>query len=162
MKNILLIIIVLFASGCATDKGLVRLEQLNAKDLEVQQVENVSKKIVILRDGPTRASVLPVLTDWFHENGFEVTVIELLNDAELNNYIFTYRAWWSWDMALYMRKADMNVMLNGKTVGTLSFDALQYGGFGKFGSGEKRLRILLDALFGKITREQADKLLGEA
>jgi hypothetical protein len=31
---------------------------------------------------------------------------------------------------------------------------------GKFGSAEERLRILLDVLFGKISREQGDLMLG--
>lgn len=56
----------------------------------------------------------------------------------------------------------MKVNANGETLGKLNFDALQYGGFGKFGNVEQRIIILFDCLFGKITLEEANKLLGGA
>ena len=56
----------------------------------------------------------------------------------------------------------MSLKAKGETLGDLNFDALQYGGFGKFGNAEQRLIILLDALFGKITYEKANALLGDA
>ena len=162
MKKFSLIVMVLILSGCATNKGLVKFEQFNIKNLEINQVESRSKKILILRDKPTRAGVLAVLINWCNENDIEVAVVELMSDARPEDYVLTYRASWGWDIGVYMRKVDMSVISNDKTLGTLRFDALQYGAFGKFGSGEKRLKILLDALFGKISREKANKLLGES
>ena len=153
MKKIIIIAVFVFVvSGCATNKGVT----------DLQQFEIINKsQVIILKDGPTRESVLPVLTKWFSDNGYSATVIESLHEASPDDYVFSYRAWWSWDMATYMRRVEMQVNKKGETLGALNFDALQYGGFGKFGSAEKRLIILLDVLFGKITRDEANKLLGE-
>jgi hypothetical protein len=143
--------IVLVITGCATNKGVTYIEQFNRG----------SKAIIILKDPPTRESVLPVLVKWFSDNGFSATVVESLSEVNPGDLIFSYRAWWGWDLALYMRRVEMHIKSKGETLGSINFDALQYGTWGKFGDGEQRLRILLDALFGKITREEADKLLGE-
>ena len=151
MKKILILLFVLSLVGCASDKGL----------LELQQMDSVPEKVVILKDAPTRAVVLPILVEWFSENNYNATVVESLDEVKPEDYVLSYRAWWGWDLANYMRRANMKVKLNGKTLGKLRFDALQYGGFGKFGDTENRLKILLEVLFGKISREVADKRLGE-
>ena len=150
-NTIIFVIVTLILTGCGSNKGLVQLEQ----------VEMDSKEILILKDVPTRETVLPVLTEWFYENGFSAEVIHSLDDVNPEDYVFTYRAWWGWDLATYMSKVRMKVESNGETLGHLYFDALQYGGFGKFGDAEYRLKVLLDALFGKITREEADALLDD-
>lgn len=147
----LLIILALVMTGCATDKGVTNLQQFNQNP----------ETILILKDPPTRESVLPILTQWFSENGYSPTVVESLSEVNPDDFIFSYRAWWSWDLAIYMSKVELHVKSKGETLGAIYFDALQYGTWGKFGDGEQRLRILLDALFGKITREEADKILGD-
>ena len=83
-----------------------------------------------MKDGPTKGSVLPVLTKWFSDNGYSSTVITTIQDAQPDNYVLSYRAWWSWDIATYMRRVEMQVNKKGETLGNLDFDALQYGGFG--------------------------------
>ncbi len=150
MRVFAILLFTLVMTGCGTNKGLVNLEQFDTN----------SKTIVILEDEGTRDSVLPVITSWFEENGYSSTVVQSLQNVNPDDYIFSYKAKWSWDMASYMRTVEMHVKSNGETLGTLYFDAVNYGGMGKFGSAEERLRILLDVLFGKISREQGDLMLG--
>ncbi|RCU49602.1 hypothetical protein DU002_11850 [Corallincola holothuriorum] len=140
----------LFVTGCATDKGVTYLEQVNVEP---------GAKIVILKDEPTRESVLPVLVKWFKDNGYDSTVVMAVSESTPDDYVFSYRAWWGWDIATYMKDVEMTVNKNGERLGALNFDALQYGGFGKFGDAEQRLQILLDVLFGKITVDQANEQL---
>jgi hypothetical protein len=151
MKKALVLLCILGISACASDKGL----------LELKQMDSVPEKVVILKDQPTRELVLPILVEWFAENNHDATVVESINEIKPNDYVLSYRAWWGWDLSTYMRKANMKVKLDNETLAKLRFSALEYGGFGKFGDTEKRLKILLDVLFGKITREEADKRLGE-
>ncbi|NRA53448.1 MAG: hypothetical protein HRU23_04835 [Gammaproteobacteria bacterium] len=151
MKLIIIPILLAVLTGCASNKGITQLQQINVSD---------NSKVIILKDEPTRASVLPVLEKWFSDNGYSSQVVSSLEDVKPNDYILSYRAWWGWDLATYMKNVHMNVKAKGETLGQLNFDALQYGGFGKFGDAEQRLAILLDALFGKITIEQANKSLG--
>jgi len=151
MKKLLILLFVLSMAGCASDKGLLELKQLNS----------VPQKVVILEDKRTKHGVLDTLVKWFSENKYSATVVGSLSEVKPEDYVLSYRAWWGWDLATYMRRANMEVKLKEETLGKLKFDALQYGGFGKFGDTEGRLKILLDVLFGKITREEADKRLGE-
>lgn len=153
MKKYTLLILLLMVTGCVSNKGVTTLDPVNLEK---------STQIFILKDAATRESVLPVLEKWFQNNGYSATVIESLKEAQPDNYVLSYSARWGWDMATYMRAVEMRVNSNGESLGHLDFDALQYGGFGKFGSAETRLNILLDALFGKITLEQANQLLGDA
>lgn len=151
MKRIIILIFVSSIAGCGTDKGL----------LELKQLDSVPEKVVILKDPPTKVAVLPVMIEWFSENNASATVVDSMNETKPEDYVLSYRAWWGWDLSTYMRRAEMKVESNKQTLGKLKFDALQYGGFGKFGDTEGRLKILLDVLFGKITRVEADKRLGE-
>ncbi|MBF0265896.1 MAG: hypothetical protein HQL46_11555 [Gammaproteobacteria bacterium] len=139
-------------TGCATNKGVVGLNQ----------VSDIPQSIIILKDIPTRESVIPVFKEWFKDNGYNSRIVETLDETNPDDYVFSYRANWGWDLALYMRNVEMKLRRKGVTLGSVNFDALQYGGFGKFGSGKERLKILLDVLFGKISREQANNLLGKS
>lgn len=154
MKKILLVLPLIasvWLGGCATNKGVVDLNQVN----------DPITKITIIRDSETRESVLPVLEKWFTDNSIKFSVVNSINETKKEDKVLTYRAWWSWDMALYMRKADLKVLSEGEPVGIVRFDALQYGGFGKFGDAETRLTTLMDVLFSKITREEANIRLGK-
>lgn len=138
-------------AGCATNKGVV----------ELTKVDEAVKKITVVKNAETRESVLPVLTNWLEENNVEYNVVNSSSDTATGETVLTYQASWSWDMALYMRSAEFKVAKNEIPVGIARFDALQYGGFGKFGDAESRIKILMDVLFGKISRDEADKRLGK-
>lgn len=140
-------------SGCVTYKGIT---DISAVDL------GEGHQVLILKNEDAKKGVLPVLENWFQENGYSTDVITSLDEAKPENYVLRYSAKWNWDLAIYMRAVEMQLSSKGETLGNIEFDARQYGGHGKFGSAEKRLNILLDALFGKITVDEANKLLGES
>ena len=68
---------------------------------------------MILKDIPTRETVLPAITQWFYDNGYSTVVVESLSEVAPNDYVFSYRAWWSWDIAMHMRKAEMIINSRG-------------------------------------------------
>ena len=137
--------------GCASNKGMT----------ELKQITTPAKQFIIVRDKPTRESVQPILEQWFSDNNYKFNVVESIADTKPSDNVFTYRAWWGWDIAAYMSKAELKVTTGDVPVGIAKFDALQYGGFGKFGNAEARLKIVMDVLFSKITEEEANKLLGK-
>lgn len=154
MKNYLLGLVVVSAfllGGCASNKGMT----------ELTQVTGNPEQITIVRDTETRDSVQPVLEQWFTDNNYQYNVVQSIAEAKDTDNVFTYRAWWGWDLALYMSKVEMKVTNNNVPVGIAKFDALQYGGFGKFGNAETRLKIIMDVLFSKITEQEANTLLGK-
>ena len=156
MKNLPRILIVMasiYLVGCATasNKGVTSVSQVSEKVNEIS----------IVRDEPTRELVHPILEEWFSENDYVFNVIEHKEDPKASDYVFTYRAWFGWDMKQYMRSVEMELYKKGESIGYVEFDAIQYGAFGKFGDTTARLKTLLDTLFNKITQDQANQLLGE-
>ena len=144
------VVVTLVLGGCASNRGIT----------EIRQVDAGIKRVMIVRDAPTRETVLPVLEQWFSDNGFEYRVAESPSEADASEATFTYRAWWGWDLAMYMKEVHLTVSKAESMIGLVKFDALQYGGFGKFGNGEDRLGTIMDVLFGKITEEEANSRLG--
>ena len=153
LSKILIVITSIHLAGCvsASNMGVIGVDQVS---------ENV-KEISIVRDEPTRALVHPILEEWFSENDYVFNVIEHKEDPKASDYVFTYRAWFGWDMKQYMRSVEMELYKKGESIGYVEFDAIQYGAFGKFGDTTARLKTLLDTLFNKITQDQANQLLGE-
>jgi len=147
--SIILVLPLFFTSACASNKGIV----------ELQRVTTDVGHISLIRDEPTRAEVLEVIAAWLAENGYDYSVLE--PGQKPSGTALNYRAWWGWDVGIYMKRVNMQVARNGTSLGKIKFDALQYGGFGKFGSSVERLRTLLDALFAKIDRDTANELLGD-
>ncbi len=127
----------------------------------ISPVDSSEKKVTIVRDQPTRASVLPVLEEWFSENDYHYTIVESREDTKASDNVFTYRVWFGWDLSQYMSRAEMEVFKDEDSIGFLEFDALQYGVFGKFGDTTARLKTLMDALFNKMSEEEANKRLGD-
>jgi len=150
MYRILLIVASLFIfTACGSNKGIINL----------MQVELNKSPIFVVNHSATRAGVLREIEKWFSENGYDAKVVESQTQVNPENFVMTYSARWGWDIGTYMRLVEMRVMKNSDVVGSLSFDSVEYGGIDKFGDAETRLKILLDVLFGKLTREEAEKKL---
>ena len=151
-RCIVFIISILFVAGCGSNRGLTELVQV--------KIDN--HPIIVVKDSATRDGVLREIEKWFFENGYDATVVDSLTQVKHENFVMTYNARWGWDIATYMRLVEMKIFKDQTVVGSLKFDSVEYGGIDKFGDAETRLKILLDVLFGKITREQAEKLLMKA
>ncbi|NKF52653.1 hypothetical protein G3R49_19020 [Shewanella sp. WXL01] len=151
IKSKLIVLFTVLMAGCS-----------NLGIYEVTQVTSNPSQLTIAKDSKTRKSVLPILEKWAFENGYDVKTIDNYVMAERNEYTLTYRVWWGWDVASYMKKAEMKVLKDGVAVGSLKFDATEYGAFGKFGDAEDRLNILMDVLFNKITVAEGNKRAGDA
>ncbi len=61
----------------------------------------------------------------------------------------SYTANWRWDMAMYLSYAQINVIEDGRPVGSAVYDATQGGAnMGKFGPTAEKLAPLVAQLFG--------------
>lgn len=83
MKLLPILLLLTIITGCASNKGITELQQFKIGD---------EFKVVILKDEPTRESVLPVLEKWFSDNGYSSSVIFSLKEAKPDDYILSYRA----------------------------------------------------------------------
>lgn len=67
----------------------------------------------------------------------------------------TYMARWSWDLAIYMSYAKINVYEDSKLVGSAMYDSTGGGGrvFDKFGNASTMIKSLVHELYSaKIKR----------
>lgn len=134
----------------------------NVKQLDSNKFREAKTQIVMIDDGKQRTSVKNILSDWMTDNGYDVAdygvrVIQKLEDGQV---LFKYNANWWWDVASYMRYANLALVdKNGSVLASVDFDSVQYGGMDKFGNAERRLAILMEVLMNEMDIRKAEACL---
>jgi len=152
----LVVTLSLIISGCSGN-GMS-----NVKQLDTNNFKHAKTQIVMIDDNKQRTSVKNILSDWMVENGYdvadyEVRIIQKLEDGQV---LFKYNANWWWDVASYMRYANLELVdKNGNVLASVDFDSVQYGGMDKFGNSERRLTILMEVLMNDMDTKVAEMCL---
>jgi hypothetical protein len=114
----------------------------------------VPMEVCILRNEDVRHGFLDAYTDALKAKSVQVkTLGESVNLNECTT-TSTYTARWTWDLALYMKYAEIKVYRNAALVGEALYDATWGGArLDKFINAENKIRELVDELFltGKAT-----------
>ena len=125
------------STGCSIRQS-VRPVELTGQPMEV----------CILRNEDVRHGFLDAYTDALKAKSIQVRTLG--ESASLNECTTTstYTARWTWDLALYMKYAEIKVYRNAALVGDAVYDATWGGGrLDKFINAEKKIRELVDELF---------------
>ena len=126
---------VLFATGCTITRSVEPVPRALDATLCLEENDAVWSK-----------EFLPALRDEFQRHGIRTTVYRGPRPAECR-YHATYAAKWRWDMATYLRSADIQVFDYARPIGRVVYDA---GGgtasLRKFGPTMSKLRPLIDEL----------------
>lgn len=141
-------IILVFVSACSS----IRVENVT----QVSK-EEIFDEIKVVKDQETRESVLPVIEDYFVTKGYKVTIVDSSADVEPSDYAIEYRAWWTWDLALYMSKAHIKMLRNGAIVGNVSYEGKGGLNTNKWGDADRRIRIMLDTLLNEVSVDEANR-----
>ncbi|MCL1123650.1 Sbal_3080 family lipoprotein [Shewanella surugensis] len=136
---------ILLLSGCGSPR-------YTAKPIEAltNQVD-----IVIINDEATREGFLETMESWLTEHHYQYTVQSEGEKHDLNKLTLEYEGHWTWDLALYLKRAEIKAFQHGQRVGEVDFKVPYTANPNKFGNAEKRIRFMMDALFGQITAEEA-------
>lgn len=150
MKNsaVLSILLVLSLSACSS----IRVENVT----QVPRTEIVDE-FVVIKDSATRETVLPVIENHLAQKGFQVRTVQSVSEIDPEDYAIKYRAWWSWDLALYMSRVHMEVLHGGAIIGSIDYEGKGGLNTNKWGNGERRLEIIIDTLLNDITVQDANK-----
>jgi hypothetical protein len=98
---------------------------------------------------------LPMLRDRLARQGIATTVYKDAMPADCRHRL-EYEAQWKWDMAVYLRYADIRVFDGDAQVGRVTYDARDGSGrLDKFGHTDEKLAPLLDALLASVNRAAA-------
>jgi hypothetical protein len=112
------------------------------------QLTGQPAQVCIIKNEKVREGFLDAYTDALKAKRVEVKT--LAETASHNECLTTstYSANWGWDMALYMRYAEIKVYRSAAMVGEAVYDAT-WGGLrlDKFISAENKIREIVDELF---------------
>lgn len=136
-KVLILLIPILLLSACSIKQ-------------EVKPVTiTTDKKICIIEDKAVRAGFLETYRNVLTQKGFNIQLLE--KDASLDSckIVSTYMGKWSWDLAIYLAFAEIEVYEDGKLIGNVLYDSTSGAGnvFKKFVNGEKKITELVNQLF---------------
>ncbi|MCU8006483.1 hypothetical protein L5M11_02930 [Shewanella sp. SM87] len=97
-------------------------------------------------------------------NNYTYTVQPDGSKHDLNKLTLEYEGNWTWDLglgtwdlALYLKSAEINAFQNGQRVGSVKFQVPYTANPSKFGNAANRISYMMSALFGQITADEATK-----
>lgn len=117
-----------------------------------QEVEptHISKEneLCVVENANVREGFLDELKSALSVKNIHYRVVPETDVPEGCAWTLRYVARWSWDLALYMSYAEINVFHNGSLDGAAKYDATKGAGNpGKFIDAEPKIRELVDKLF---------------
>ena len=118
-----------------------------------QNVNSVASKgiaeITIIENPAVKSTFLDALKAAVAEQGVVAEVGPRSSLPEDYPCAMTYTANWTWDMALYLVYAEINVYQKGEEIGKAVYDARRGGAnMGKFINAEQKVHELIGELFG--------------
>ena len=113
--------------------------------------------VVIVKDAETREGFLNTMETWLQDNDYTYTVVPDKSQHDLDKLTLEYEGHWSWDLALFLKQAEINAYQNGQRVGEVEFKVPYTANPNKFGNATKRIGFMMDTIFGKKTAEEATK-----
>lgn len=118
--------------------------------------------IVIVKDDATREGFLEAMETWLTENHYTYKIIDSGAKHDLSKLTLEYEGLWRWDLALYLQDAEIKAYQQGQKVGEVDFHVPYTMNPSKFGSAEKRIRLMMAALFGQMSDEEATKIVNSS
>ena len=139
-SGILILIVLMFVIGCTITTKVNPITEPEISNLCIKY----NKDIFVKEFGQG-------LKDLLAEKGINAEIYE--GDQPEGCYFrMEYTAEWSWDMAMYLEYAQINVYKDDTLIGDAVYDAKQgSASFNKFGKTAEKIKPLLDKLFEEAT-----------
>lgn len=116
----------------------------------IQKVDPVSsqrgEKLCIVENAKVREGFLTAYSNAVKARGMEVLVVPAASGPDVCSLTSTYTASWNWDLALYMRYAQISVYRDGHSAGEAVYDA-HTAGMSKFIDADAKVQELVGQLF---------------
>ena len=108
---------------------------------------DIGREVCIVRNDDVRESFLEVYQQVLEAKGYRFRVVTK-GEASACPVTSTYRANWSWDLALYMSYAQIKVYKDRREIGTAEYDSTRgSANLGKFIGASGKIEELVDQLF---------------
>lgn len=112
-------------------------------------MQNQSETTLCIIENPAvRKGFFETYQQVLQERGHTVRTLPQGSDIRACTLTTTYMGRWSWDLAIYLSYARIDVYNDGRLIGSAEYDARSGGAnMGKFVKGEKKIRELAERLF---------------
>ncbi len=117
-----------------------------------------SPEIFLIRDKETRSGFQNAMVDWLISHNYKFVLAPDGSEHDLDKLSLEYVGLWSWDMAIFLADARITAYHKGQRVGEVKYKASNNFNFSKFGTGEERVKSMMDVLFGKISIDEVNKI----
>lgn len=117
---------------------------------EIKPVDKVvDEKICIIENDAVKKGFLVAYKEGLEELGYKVKVLPSNSDKNMCKVSSVYTARWSWDLAIYMSYAKIDVYENSTLLGSALYDSTYGGGriFEKFGNAANMVKSLVKELY---------------
>jgi len=142
MKKILIVGMIVLLSGCSISKNVVKVDSKTA----------IQKIHILKNNNDHMAGFYPELISQIRTLGFEAGSYDGDRPKDALHYL-TYRANWTWDLAMYLVYFHATLYEDGKVIGEVEYDAKMGGAnMSKFGHTADKIRPLLNELFINVAR----------
>jgi hypothetical protein len=147
--SLIIIIVTTLISGCAGPRFTVN----------PISSENQLKEITVVKDDATREVFLNSIESWCLDNSYNCRVVPDRSKHVPEELTLNYVSRWSWDFTTFIADAEIKAYKNTQLVGEVTFLAPNSGNLNKFGNDKKRIKTMVELLFGSITEPEANKKL---
>lgn len=121
----------------------------------IQKVDPVTshsgEKVCIVENSDVREGFLASYRRAVEAKGLEVQVVPAASSTRVCPLTSTYTANWNWDLAMYMRYAQISIFRDGQPAGQAMYDA-HTAGMSKFINADEKIQELVNQLF--VTADQ--------
>jgi hypothetical protein len=107
------------------------------------------KTVAIVKNEKTREGFLQTIEIWMKNNNYKYIVTPSNSKHDPDILTIEYVGYWAWDLALYLKEAEISAYQNGQRVGKVDYRVPYTANPKKFGKGSERIETMLDLLFGK-------------
>lgn len=154
MKKIFPAIVVfssLILSGCVSPKftGNAISEDILTK----------KPQILLINDAETRDGFQHAVEGWMNSKEIKYVVKPEGVDHDPQQLTIEYVGYWSWDLALFLSRAEIEAFYKGQRVSKISYNAPSTLHTAKFGNADERIALMLDIMFAKRSIEEATEKL---
>jgi hypothetical protein len=141
MKKILIILAsITILSACGSPR-------YNSSPIECNHINTVA----IVKNEKTREGFLQTIETWLKSNNYDYIVTPSNSKHDPDMLTLEYVGYWAWDLALYLKEAEISAYQNGQRVGNVNYRVPYTANPKKFGKGSERINTMMDVLFGKIS-----------
>lgn len=147
----LLFTLVILLSGCVSPKF--------TGSAIPENILTAKPQVLVINDAETRDGFQHAVEGWLDSEEIRYVVKPEGVEHDPQQLTIEYVGYWSWDLALFLSRAEIEAFYQGQRVSKITYNAPSTLHTAKFGDADERIKLMLDVMFAnKSLQEATDKL----